>query len=497
MSTGAAVAAFAVLAASPWPLYRLVTIPQVHREYLCVFYRVIVLLAVYTTCVAVFAILYPVPAIIFACAVLVFLAGERWRARSRYGAGRGLPPGSLTLVPRGPWTDEKFFARQAQRHGPVFKMSQYFRPMICVMGPSEGLRLIRADSERLVSPEVPFSSKIPNGFIRFMTPANHRRYRPIFQAAMRRQVVSECMPDIVNILRRGLKVISGRSNASSGLGLHPGPELESLTLEVMLRIFAGVRDEPRLLEQFRRLLSHLVVGKAACRSTRKEPEARKEIAALLSRRVDQLLELRRSCVLYEIASRDRSVTEDSTVILNLAYMIKNGTADFGGLLTWAVKLLADNPEYARQLRESSRANDPATGKLADSMVRECLRLERSEYIYRKAREDIEYRGMRIPRGWIVRICIRDGHRDARVFDDPDRFNPSRFSEAVLSPAEYSPLGMGEHACLGANIVRAVGAAFLVEWTRYEVAVLRDGPREYGRSHWQPSSALRIQLRRID
>ena len=495
--SGLTTVALVVLTVAAWPVYRLLSIPQVHREYRCVFYRAIVLLVIYAACVAVIAILYPLLAITLACIALTVLAGERWRARPGYGTRRALPPGSLTLVPRGPWTDEKFFARQAQRYGPVFKMSQYFRPMICVMGPSEGLKLLRADSEKLFSPEVPFSARIPRGFIRFMTPANHRKYRPIFQIAMRPQIIHDCMPDVLEILGRGLAAIAVRSNGPPGLGLHPGPELESLTFEVMLRIFLGVHQDPRLLQRLRELQDHLVVGKAACRSSPKESESLKELAALLARRGDRMLESERLCVLSEIACRDRSAIEDPTVILNLVYMIRNGTADFSGFLTWAVKLLVDNPQYAWQLRESSAASEPTTGKLAEYFIRESLRLERSEYIYRRARDDIEYRGMLIPRGWIVRICIRDGHRDPRVFHDPDRFDPLRFAEADFSPAEYSPLGIGAHSCLGANIIRAVGAAFVVEWTRqYDVVVLRDGPREYGRSHWQPSSAMRIQLRAI-
>ena len=124
MMSGLTTVALVVLTVAAWPVYRLLSIPQVHREYRCVFYRAIVLLVIYVACVAVIAILYPLLAITLACIALTVLAGERWRARPGYGTRRALPPGSLTLVPRGPWTDEKFFARQAQRYGPVFKMSQ-------------------------------------------------------------------------------------------------------------------------------------------------------------------------------------------------------------------------------------------------------------------------------------------------------------------------------------------------------------------------------------
>ena len=54
VATGLA-AAFVVLAASAWPMFRLLSSPQIHREYRCVFYRVLVLIGVY---IAVAAVLF-------------------------------------------------------------------------------------------------------------------------------------------------------------------------------------------------------------------------------------------------------------------------------------------------------------------------------------------------------------------------------------------------------------------------------------------------------
>ena len=491
-------AAFVVLAASAWPMFRLLSIPQIHREYRCVFYRVLVLIGVYIAVAAVLSIRFPNLAAACAAVALLLLAAERWRARPGYGSKRGLPPGSLGLVPRGPWIDDGFFLRQAEKYGPVFKLSQYFRPMVCVVGPAEGLNLLRAYGEKLYTPEVPFSARIPNGFLRYMSPANHRKYRPVFQAAMRQRVIRDGMPDVDDILRNGLAAFAARSRAQPDPGRHPGPALDALSLEIMLRLFAGVRSEPEVVSRFRDLLGHLVVGKAACRSSPKESEALDAVSALLRGRVERLVALERPCFLTELARQGPEAIDDPTVMFNLVYMLQNAAADFGGFLTWTVKLLIDNPEWGRNLRELSRTNGPEAGKVAESIVKESLRLERSEFIYRRAREDIRFHETLIPRGWVVRICIREGHRDSEVFENPGRFDPARFIQRSFSPAEYSPLGIGAHACLGASLIRIVGAAFVLQWCgSYDIVVLQDGPREFGRSHWQPSSALRVRLLECD
>jgi len=41
-------------------------------------------------------------------------------------------------------------------------------------------------------------------------------------------------------------------------------------------------------------------------------------------------------------------------------------------------------------------------------------------------EDVEFKGYTIPKGTTVMSNLYAVHRDERVFDEPDRFNPSRF-----------------------------------------------------------------------
>ncbi len=133
----------------------------------------------------------------------------------------------------------------------------------------------------------------------------------------------------------------------------------------------------------------------------------------------------------------------------------------------------------------------------DAVVKETLRLAQSEYLYRGLLEDVEFEGMILPKGWLVRLCVRESHRSEAVFENPAEFDPDRFLRKKSGVTEYAPFGYGAHGCNGIALNDIICRAFLqtlasgFDWT-----ITQDGPLERGFrhwSHWRPSSALRIQM----
>ena len=69
----------------------------------------------------------------------------------------------------------------------------------------------------------------------------------------------------------------------------------------------------------------------------------------------------------------------------------------------------------------------------------------SATFFGKAMEDIEIGGYRIPRAGGMIGAIHINMRNPEVFDDPDTFDPERFTperEAALAPGSYVPHGDG-------------------------------------------------------
>jgi cytochrome P450 len=196
--------------------------------------------------------------------------------------------------------------------------------------------------------------------------------------------------------------------------------------------------------------------------------------------------------------RHPGAIEDPAVSGNLIYLLHFTWSDFSGLLIWILRQLSEHPEWAGRLRRAlaeERSADHTPTQLATRIVLETLRLEQSEHLYRVATRRIEHDGAVIPRGWLVRLCVRESHRDPQVFEEPDRFNPDRFLHRTYSRSEFSPFGLGgRHACLGEDLTRSVGATFVETLVgRLDWRTVADGELEYSAwRHWRPSSEWRIE-----
>ena len=134
----------------------------------------------------------------------------------------------------------------------------------------------------------------------------------------------------------------------------------------------------------------------------------------------------------------------------------------------------------------------------ERLERETLRLSQSEYLYRRVRRDFTFEGFRVPKNWLVRICVWESHRDSRIFEDPDRFNPDRFLQQDYTHNTYSPFGSGRHACNGVPLSMAIARAFFEELSQaWNWSVTGHGTveRDFRHwSHWRPGRSLRLVLR---
>ena len=87
-------------------------------------------------------------------------------------------------------------------------------------------------------------------------------------------------------------------------------------------------------------------------------------------------------------------------------------ADMSGFLCWVLYYLGRNPRWLEEAGQLETLPDLTNhSTLAARVVLETLRLRQSEFIFRATLQDIEFRGFLIPRGWLVRICVWESHRD--------------------------------------------------------------------------------------
>jgi cytochrome P450 len=428
---------------------------------------------------------------IAAAAVGVVWAALAWRARERFG--RTLPPGSLGLADSlEALADRDFYRRRAARLGPVFKAAQFHQPVVCVVDLARGRELLGRDG--LEAAPQPLSRAIPRGFLRYMAPEDHARYAPLFRAAFSEGVLRAGRERVAAAARRSLRQLAEEC-ARAGGGAEPRSAVERYLLEAASALFFGDLladgDLDRLVAFGRDASLATAVGRPSRR-------ARAALAGFVA-----LVRLRHAArggavddptVWGELLRREPAAADDDTVLGNVFLTFEATRDSVAGLLRWAIRFLAAEPDRVERLNDDAAAR---VSDLAGRVVVETLRLAQSEYVYRRLRQPLSLGGYVIPSGWLLRVCVAESHRSDPPFAAPDRFDPDRHLDRHYGPDEFAPFGLDRHACLGARLTLAVGRTYVEELAAgYSLRTLADGPPERGPRHWlhwAPSARHRVAL----
>lgn len=438
-------------------------------------------------------------------ALAALLAAAAWyRARSTHGARRGWPPGTLGFAASlDALADPDDYARRAREHGPVFKAAQFHRPVVCITDLAIGLDGLERCAEVLAQADLPISRLIPGGYLEFMDGDLHRRYRETMRAALA-DALPPWRPAIAALVRADLRALAHESGS-----VPPAPALAPIAFACLARLVFGLdRTDPRFrgLERacealdFRAGFGERVPASARAAFESLVDRVRTIVTAIPAEAAGRSASA--DSVAHAIVARDPSASGDATLVGNLALMIAIGRDNLTGLLVWLAKLACDHPEAIAEMRAAAdgddaigRAERPRAYQLAARFVSEALRLWQSEYVYRVTLAEVAIAGYRVPRGWLVRVCLREAHRREDVFERAATFDPSRFADRRPGRDEYAPFSRGPHACLASAVVTAIAQATLVEWAAgVDARATDDGPVERGNRHWhhwRPSRRLRI------
>ncbi|KAL5231607.1 hypothetical protein ABZP36_030383 [Zizania latifolia] len=405
------------------------------------------------------------------------------------GGGDGrklrLPPGSmgwpyvgetLQLYSQDP---NVFFASKQKRYGEIFKTHLLGCPCVMLASP-EAARFVLVSQARLFRPTYPPSKErmIGPSALFFHQGEYHLRLRRLVQGALGPDALRALVPDI-------------DSAAASTLGAWDGHvastfhAMKRLSFDVgIVTIFGGQLDG-RYKEELR--TNYSVVEKGYnCFPNRfpgtlyhKAIQARKRLRAILC---EIMAERRRrtgpggavdDCGLLGGLMRwsrdgtgDAALTDDQVAdnVVGVLFAAQDTTAS---VLTWILKYLHNSPKLLEAVKAEQMAiyvanelgKRPLTWTQTRSMalthqvILESLRMASIiSFTFREAVADVEYKGFLIPKGWKVMPLFRNIHHNPDYFQDPHKFNPSRF-KAAPRPNTFLPFGSGEHACPGNELAK--------------------------------------------
>jgi cytochrome P450 len=183
-----------------------------------------------------------------------------------------------------------------------------------------------------------------------------------------------------------------------------------------------------------------------------------------------------------LASED---TEESTGSMSDAQVrdecvtaLLAGNETTANALSFALWLLATHPQVQQRLHDEARevlgdrqagAEDYPKLRYAYLCFAETMRLYPPVWTTaRTAAEDYEYRGFTIPEGSILLAPQYVVQRDERFWQEPERFDPLRFTEearASRPKLSYFPFAAGSRQCIGEGLAWMEGVLSLATIAR--------------------------------
>ena len=189
-------------------------------------------------------------------------------------------------------------------------------------------------------------------------------------------------------------------------------------------------------------------------------------------------------------------------------MLFAGHETGANVLTWLWYRLGIHPEVQLRVRqEVDKELDGLPPTLADcarltytrSVIDETQRMYPQQYQgWRRALEDDEIDGYRIPAGTDIFYSTYHLHRHPDFWDEPEEFRPERFSPDEIARRDrsaYLPFGSGPHRCIGeqfANTEMLFIVASAVQ--RYQIELVNPEPvRPKALITLGPEKPVRVRL----
>ncbi|MEM7026591.1 MAG: cytochrome P450 [Pseudomonadota bacterium] len=258
----------------------------------------------------------------------------------------------------------------------------------------------------------------------------------------------------------------------------------SLESDVALDVFESFSIFERKCSNVK--LTQLIMGKPW--SNVKQPDEvlaaclriRQRLGLLIDRCIEdpeQREGLARSIIEARDKNNDDAFTREE-LIDQLGVFFLAGHETTASVLTWAFYIIASQPLIAERIRQEveEHVGNNSVGfqdikKLSytRNVFRETLRLYPPlTFIPRVAAENCEVDGYKIKRGAMVMIAPWTIHRHRHYWQEPDFFDPDRFSEArehEIKRGSYIPFGQGPRVCAGASFAQIESTLILASIVR--------------------------------
>ncbi|OBB38889.1 cytochrome [Mycobacterium sp. 852002-51961_SCH5331710] len=331
--------------------------------------------------------------------------------------------------------------------------------------------IIKYTSARRFAWMLPSSIRMLTQTMVFRDDPDHKRLRTLVHKAFTPKFVTTLVPDINKIAEQLADEVAAERDVDL---------VQAFAVKLPLAVIAtmlGIADKDR--DTF-----HDLVEKLGDDAGRRAGQLRSAYHSIqLSRLFEEMISDRRvnpddgliSELVRANEGGDKLSHKEAVAMVFLLLLAGHDTTS--SLIGSSVLALTQHPEQQELLRSQPEL-------LESTAIEELLRYT-APVAYgaaRLAKEDMEIRGVHIPRGSQLLGAIISANRDETVFDDPDALDLTR------KPNRHFGFAFGIHYCLGHQLARLEGrAALSTLLRRFPNWELKAAPE---RLHYRPTVSLR-------
>ncbi|KAF8711406.1 hypothetical protein HU200_029438 [Digitaria exilis] len=435
-------------------------------------------------------------------ALFVHLITKKHRFYSIYN----LPPGDLGIPVIGQTfsllhslrrnTDDQWFRTRIKKYGLVSKMSVLGSPTVLLAGPAANHFIFTNDSLALTQTRALRS--LLGRSILTMNGDDLKQMRSALQGYLRPEMVRRYVGKMDEEVRRQIKLNWVVCETVSVL-----PMARRLTLAVICSVVFG-QEAGTIIEALAadfQLLGDAILSFPVNipftrfgRGMRSSAKIRKAIKRIAQEKDELVLQERHDVasfpdfITYMLILRSQgahSLTLED-IVDNVMGIIIGAHGTTSTLITFMIRHLTNEPDVLAKITEEQDeiADNKGTGdvltledvsrmKYTWKAAMETLRIVPPVFgSFRTAAKDIKYQGYDIPKGWKVFAAQSITHLDSRFFNDPTKFDPTRFdNRSSIPPYSFLPFGGGPRMCPGTEFARVetmVAMHYLVTQFRWKL-----------------------------
>lgn len=401
------------------------------------------------------------------------------------------------------YVEHDFFARSAQRYGPVFRMKNPFYGNVAVFTTSSAAQqILKLPPDTAHSGMAMMREGMGSQAVVLLNEDEHLRMRKLLTPPMLGKRLKQWESFIEQ------RTLEDIARWPVGEPFSIRPIAEAITMDVIAKIVFGMRDAARG-DELRQALPALYtldtstglgfiyrIGRLDLgpwspwgRYRRKRDRVDELIYSEIALRRREFAAAGKAgdatddgegfsdllSVLLQASDEDGQRLNDTKLRDQLVAMLVAGHETSATAIAWAVERLVHNPQVLHKLLTSLEEGEIT---YLDAVIQETLRSRPVAHeVPRVLAQDAVIDGWALPAGTAVLIAIPVLHHDPELYPDPEEFRPERFLAGGNDPggSAWLPFGGGVRRCPGANLAQLEMRVILATILRH-VRLAPDRPK---------------------